>query len=100
MGRNALQNINNLLKLATAVFSHHLEWAEDFGGQKLLFLRSTEMLEGNEDCCRLPRSVLGGDRVVLQGVTTKQDFGSIKLEDGILMRLDALVGPAKDRADS
>lgn len=100
MVRDPLKNVEDLLLIAVTPFSDDLEGSEQFGKKEFSLPVTSEVFERHEDSGGFESSVLLRDGVVLEGNTSPEDFGAIKLKDGVHMILNFLGRPGEDGPDS
>ena len=93
---HALADIKNSLKLSVGIFGNNLEGSEKLSRQQHSLLFALEVLEWNIDASGLPSSIAVRDSVVLERVTTEDNFSAIELKDSIHMLLDLGVVPGED----
>ena len=88
-----LQHVKNRLQLCICVLSYNLELAKQFFAQNFSLTLCFEVLQWNEYCCWLPRSVLLRNVMAFKRSSTPKNFCSIKFKNCILMLLDLFVVP-------
>jgi hypothetical protein len=94
------QNFENSFLLAIGVFSHNLEGSKKLGGEKIEFSFSTEVLQGYIDGGWFPGSILRRNLVILQRLSSEQNFSSVKFQNCVHMGLNLSVIPRNNRTAS
>lgn len=93
MVRNRFEHFEDIIDLRVSVLGHNLEGSEKLSRQQLPLLSSPEVFEGNKDGSGFEGAVTFWNLVIFERIAAKEDFSSLKFENGIQMLLDSLVVP-------
>lgn len=95
-----LQDFEEVIKVFVSIFDNDLEWAEQFGGDQVSLLFTSEVLNWHLDSSGLVRSIALWNSMVSEWDTTEEEFSTIKFETGVNMSLNLLIVPSNNWPNS